>query len=83
MSLGPLAVDPKYQGKGYGRSLLEELEGLASTQELDCVSCRTDVKVRLFCQFTYHEIIGCGCKVDTLVMFIPFSFHVEGQRTFI
>ena len=46
MNLGPLAVDPKYQGKGYGRSLLEELEGLASTQELDCVSCRTDVKVR-------------------------------------
>ena len=44
--LGPLAVDPKYQGKGYGRSLLEELEGLASTQELDCVSCRTDVMVR-------------------------------------
>ena len=46
VNLGPLAVDPKYQGKGYGRSLLEELEGLASTQELDCVSCRTDVKVR-------------------------------------
>ena len=44
VSLGPLAVDPDYQGKGYGRVLLEFLEGLAKHQELYCVSCRTDVK---------------------------------------
>ena len=44
VSLGPLAVDPDHQGKGYGRALLEHLEGLATHQELYYVSCRTDVK---------------------------------------
>ena len=43
VNLGPLAVDPKYQGKGYGKTLLEKLESLATNQELHCVSCRTDV----------------------------------------
>ena len=72
MNLGPLAVDPNYQGKGYGRSFLEKLEALASTQELDCVSCRTDVKVSSFDIF--NEKIGY--KVDTLVKFIPCGLYL-------
>ena len=45
VEIGPIAVDPKHQGKGYGRQLLEKLEGLATHQQLKCVSCRTDILV--------------------------------------
>ena len=43
VDLGPLAVDPDHQGKGYGRELLEALESLAKHPQLSVVSCRTDV----------------------------------------
>lgn len=43
VDLGPLAVDPDYQGKGFGRELLEALESRATHQELCVVSCRDDV----------------------------------------
>lgn len=43
VDIGPLAVDPDYQGKGFGRQLLDILESLASKQVLWVVSCRTDI----------------------------------------
>ena len=43
VTLETLAVDPEYQGKGYGSALFEHLESLAKHQDLFVVSCRTDV----------------------------------------
>ena len=43
VDLGPLAVDPDYQGKGYGTKLMDFAESLAPIQQVGVVSCRSDV----------------------------------------
>lgn len=41
--IGPLAVNPKYQGRGLGSKLLNFAETLTGVSQVDVVSCRTDL----------------------------------------
>merc|ERR1712008_135246 len=42
-SIGPVAVHPDHQGKGYGGKIFDFAESLAKITQIDCVSCRTDL----------------------------------------
>ena len=41
--IGPLAVAPDYQGKGFGKLLLDFAESLAEISEVEVVECRADL----------------------------------------
>ena len=43
VKIGPVAVRPDYQGKGYGTQIMNFIESLAPIQQVGVVSCRTDL----------------------------------------
>ena len=55
VEIGSLAIDPDYQGKGYGSKLLAHVESLAPVSRLGCVSARTDL-LPFYAKRGYKEV---------------------------
>ena len=55
VEIGSLAIDPEFQGQGYGSKLLAHVESLAPVAQLGCVSCRTDL-LPFYTKRGYQEV---------------------------